>query len=64
MRNLILATVITLWGAGIVLRGLLGDGIAGGGAYGAGQFAAFIFGFVMVGAGVRHLIKHVGAARA
>ena len=64
MRNLILATVITLWGAGIVLRGLLGDGIAGGGAYGAGQFTAFIFGFVMVGAGVRQLIKHFGTARA
>jgi hypothetical protein len=62
MGRLILAIVITLWGAGIVLRGLLGDGLAGSGAYGGGQMAAFIFGFVMVGAGVRHIVKHLSHA--
>lgn len=62
MGRLILAIVITLWGAGIVLRGLLGDGLAGSGAYGGGQMAAFIFGFVMVGAGVRHIVKHLSRA--
>lgn len=62
MGRLILAIVITLWGAGIVLRGLLGDGLAGSGAYGGGQMAAFIFGFVMVGAGMRHIVKHLSRA--
>jgi hypothetical protein len=61
MRNLVLAIILTIWGAGIVLRGLFGDGLSGGGSYGTGQFAAFLFGFVMVGAGVRFLVKHVRA---
>lgn len=56
--------MITLWGAGIVLRGLLGDGLAGDGAYGAGQTAGLLIGFVMLGLGVRHLIKHFSAPRA
>jgi hypothetical protein len=62
MGRLILAIVITIWGAGIVLRGLLGDGVSGSGAYGGGQMVAFIFGFVMVGAGVRHIVKHFSRA--
>lgn len=61
MRNLIIAIILTVWGAGIVLRGLFGDGVAGDGAYGAGQTAAFLIGFVMFGAGVRFLVKHFSA---
>ncbi len=60
MGRLILAIVITVWGAGIVLRGLLGDGVSGSGAFGGGQTAAFVFGFAMVAAGVRELVKHLG----
>jgi hypothetical protein len=37
------------------------SGISGGGAYGAGQVVAFLFGFVMVAAGVRFLIKYFSA---
>lgn len=62
MGRLVLAIVITLWGAGIVLRGLLGAGLDGSGAHGGGQMAAFLFGFVMVGAGLRHLVRHFGRA--
>jgi hypothetical protein len=62
MGRLILAIVITIWGAGIVLRGLLGDGISGSGAYGAGQMGAFIFGFVMLGAGVRFMVGYFSRA--
>jgi hypothetical protein len=62
MGRLILAIVITVWGAGIVLRGLLGDGLSGSGAYGGGQTAAFLFGFVMFGAGLRHIVRHVSRA--
>ena len=64
MRNLILPILITVWGAGIVLRGLLGDGLAGDGAYGAGQMAGLLIGFVMLGLGVRHLIRHFSTPRA
>ena len=61
MRNLILAIVITIWGAGIILRGLFADGLAAGGSYGAGQTAAFLFAFAMVFAGVRGILKHYSA---
>ena len=62
MGRLILAIVITIWGAGIVLRGLLGSGLDGSGAYGGGQMFAFILGFAMVGAGVRLIGKHLSRA--
>jgi hypothetical protein len=62
MGRLILAIVITVWGAGIVLRGLLGEGLDGSGAYGGGQMAAFLFGFVMFGAGLRHVVRHFSRA--
>jgi hypothetical protein len=58
MGRLILAIIITIWGAGIVLRGVLGSGLDGSGAYGGGQLFAFVFGAVMVFAGVRHVVKH------
>jgi hypothetical protein len=61
MGKLILALVVTVWGAGIVLRGLLGDGVDGTGAYGAGQIAAFLFGGLMVVAGIRHIARHFAA---
>jgi hypothetical protein len=61
MLRIILAFVITLWGAGIVLRGLLGDGLDGSGAYGGGQAFAFVLGAVMVVAGVRQIVKHFSA---
>ena len=60
MGRLVLAIVIALWGAGI--RGLLGAGLDGSGAHGGDQMAAFLFGFVMVGAGLRHLVRHFGRA--
>ena len=62
MGRLILAILITIWGAGIVLRGLLGSGLDGSGAYGGGQMFAFILGFVMVGAGARQIVKHLSRA--
>jgi hypothetical protein len=62
MGRLILAIVIMIWGAGIVLRGLLGDGISGSGAFGGGQMAAFLFGFVMFAAGARHVVRHFSRA--
>jgi hypothetical protein len=62
MGRLILAIVITVWGAGIVLRGLLGDGLSGSGAYGGGQMFALLLGFVMFGAGLRHVVRHFSSA--
>jgi hypothetical protein len=62
MGRLILAFVITIWGAGIVLRGLLGEGLAGSGAYGGGQMFAFVLGFVMFGAGLRHILRNFSHA--
>jgi len=58
MGRLILAILITLWGAGIVLRGLLGEGLDGSGSYGGGQMVAFALGAVMVFAGLRHVVRH------
>ena len=59
MGRLILAIVITIWGAGIVLRGLLGDGPSGSGAYAAGQLTGFVVGLVMVGAGLRLILRRI-----
>jgi hypothetical protein len=61
MRNLILAIVITLWGAGIVFGRMLGATDTGSGAYGFGQNLAFILGIVMVAAGTRAIVKHLNA---
>jgi hypothetical protein len=64
MRNLVIAIIVTVWGAGIVISGLLRDHPDTSTAYGTGQMLGFLFGFVMLGAGVRALIKHFGATRA
>jgi hypothetical protein len=55
VRTLIIAIILAICGVGIVLGGLPDDG---DGAYGAGQTAAFLIGFVMLGAAVRFLVKH------
>jgi hypothetical protein len=54
-RTRILPAIIALWGVAIVINTFGGAG--GSGAYGAGQMAAGILGIVMVGAGVRALLK-------
>jgi hypothetical protein len=56
MRQLILGAVLAIWGLGLVVSGFVQD-TSGDGAYAAGQLAAWIFGFVMLAAGVRAVVK-------
>jgi hypothetical protein len=57
MRNVVLASLLTVWGAAIVLNRLLGNVDGDSGAYATGQNLAFLFGIVMVVAGMRALLK-------
>ncbi len=54
-RARILPAIVVIWGALIVFR-LFSEGTSGG-AYGAGGLVAGMFGLVMVGAGVRALLR-------
>lgn len=60
MRHVVLAVIVIAWGLGILLSRLLSDGGVEPGAYGTGQTAAFALGLVMIAAGVRGLMRHVG----
>jgi hypothetical protein len=55
--NRLLAVVLVVWGGGMVLSGFARGLPSADGAYGAGQLAAFVFGFVMVIAGLRTLLS-------
>jgi hypothetical protein len=58
MYQRLLGIVGVLWGGGILLSGLLSRGKASGsGDYAAGQSAAWIFGLLLLMAGIFSLIK-------
>jgi hypothetical protein len=64
MRNLVLAIIVTVWGGAIVISAVVNGLPDTSTSYGTGRLAGILFGFVMFGAGVRHLIRHFGAPRA
>jgi phosphate/sulfate permease len=52
MRNKVFGTIGVLWGGAIVVSTLIRGVPSAETSYSAGQFAAFLFGFLLVGAGV------------
>jgi hypothetical protein len=63
-RQIVLGGIFVVWGAAIVVRGLVkGIPDPGAGSYSAGQFAAFVFGFVMIAVGARALLKNTDSRR-
>jgi hypothetical protein len=58
MSNRLIGVIGVLWGAGILLFGLLSGGQAQvKGAYAAGQSVGWLFGLVLLLAGLYHLAK-------
>jgi hypothetical protein len=55
--NRVLAVVLVVWGGGIVISTLVRGIPSAESAYSAGRLTAFIFGFVLLAAGVRALVK-------
>jgi hypothetical protein len=55
--NRVLAVILVLWGGGIVISTLARGVPSAESAYSAGRLTAFVFGFVLVAAGVRALVK-------
>ena len=60
MRNIVFGVIGVLWGAAIVLQGKP----EANGAYGAGRFTAFVFGFLLLGAGAWALQRGIRSRRA
>jgi hypothetical protein len=61
--KLVAAIVLTVWGLGIVLRGLMGSPGGGSSPYEAGRLFAWIFGFGMLAIGGRQLWFEIRARR-
>jgi hypothetical protein len=58
MSNRLIGVIGVLWGAGILLYGLLSGGQAQAkGAYAAGQSAGWLFGLVLFFLGIYYLVK-------
>ena len=57
MRNKIFGSVGALWGGAILANGILGQASQGSEAYQAGQTGAFVFGGLMLLAGIYYFFK-------
>jgi len=57
VRNLILGVIVALWGAAVVVNGLILSKPEGGGAYHSGQIVGVAVGAVLAVVGVRTALK-------
>lgn len=57
MRNRIFGAIGIIWGGGIIVSAFMRGGPQGQGAYAAGQLGGFLFGGLLLAAGLYALFK-------